>query len=89
MIPTENENPHGLHQKYEITKANGDPVDPLATYFVLRIDNNGDDPFHAECCRAAAREYCESIFRERLDHPLRRVADDLWELLDEIEARIV
>lgn len=28
----------GLYNKYRITKNNGDPVDPDADYFVLRLD---------------------------------------------------
>jgi len=29
-----------LYRKFEIQKTNGDPVDPLAQYFVLRIDTD-------------------------------------------------
>lgn len=45
----------GLHQKYNVTKANGTPTDPDAVYFVLRLDTDQ----HA---RVAAIEYAESLF---------------------------
>lgn len=48
----------GLYPKYHITKADGRPVDPSATYFVLRLD--GTDP-HAVACRAAAAQYANLI----------------------------
>lgn len=60
MIPTEQENPDGLNQRYNITKANGDPCDPRAVYFVLRLDSYGDDPEHIEACRRAAKTYYEN-----------------------------
>ncbi len=61
MLPTQDENPHGLHQRYVVAKADGTPVDPLAIYFVLRIDAHGDDPAHIEACRAAAIAYADVV----------------------------
>lgn len=47
----------GLRRKYKIEKASGEPVDPEAVYFVLRVD---EDP-HA---RAALRAYADSVEQE-------------------------
>lgn len=55
-IPDEN---RGWYEKYIITKANGNPVDPDAVYFVLRIDK---DP----AARAALRKYAEKTANEAL-----------------------
>ena len=44
----------GLYQKYHITKTDGTKVDPLAEYFVLRIDTD----YHA---RVALKAYAISI----------------------------
>lgn len=38
-MKTQAENPAGLHRRYIVQKANGEPVDPSARYFVLRYDN--------------------------------------------------
>ncbi len=43
-IPPQADNPNGLHQRYVISHADGSPIDPLATYFVLRLDSHGRDP---------------------------------------------
>lgn len=44
-----------LYGKYDIKKANGQPIDPKAEYFVLRID--GDHP----AARAAMLTYANEI----------------------------
>ena len=59
-IPSKLENPNGLHSKYIISKANGDPLEKDSEYFVLRLDTNGD-PMHIEACRKAILVYAESI----------------------------
>jgi len=61
MIPTEKENPNGLHLRYVISKTSGEPVDERAEYFVLRLDKYGDDPIHIEACRKAILTYAEEI----------------------------
>lgn len=33
-------NKPGLYRKYKIEKASGEPIDPHADYFVLRIDTD-------------------------------------------------
>ena len=71
-VPTEAENPEGLHGRYIVTKANGDPVDPDAFYFVLRIDSGGSDPRHLTACHNAIMTYCEHIE----DH-IPQLANDL------------
>lgn len=72
-IPTESENPLGLHKKYIIQHADGRPVDPSAEYFVLRLDDGGDD-MHIDACRAALRTYARRIKRY-----FPKLADDLQE----------
>ena len=44
------DNERGFYQKYIVQKASGNPVDPEARYFVLRVD---EDP----AARAALRTY--------------------------------
>jgi len=51
----------GLLPKYRITKANGQPMDEGAEYFVLRLDDGGGDKRHIEACRAAILTYAEQI----------------------------
>lgn len=58
MIPTKEQNPNGLHAKYQISKANGDPVDPKAEYFILRLDENSP---HSVACRQALAAYADAI----------------------------
>ncbi len=73
-ILSEAESPEGLHMRYIVTKANGDPVDPDAFYFVLRIDSGGDDRRHLKACHEAALVYCDHIeeFLPDLAKDLRR-----------------
>lgn len=85
-IPTIEENPTGLHRRYNVTKANGEPVDPGSIYFVARIDDGGDDHVHLEACRNAVRAYCQLIFRYGNAHPLAQMANEWWQLVNDIEA---
>jgi hypothetical protein len=50
----------GLQQRYYISKVNGNPVDPAADYFVLRLDESGE-PNHVRACRAALATYAQEI----------------------------
>lgn len=84
MIPTENENPNGLHQRYIVTKANGEPTGD-AVYFVLRIDSGGDDPYHIEACRAAALAYCDQVQSGHTPH-LAQIGIELRQLVEELGA---
>lgn len=61
VFPPREANPNGLHLRYHIRKANGEPVDPQAEYFVLRLDDGGKDARHVSACRAAALRYAELI----------------------------
>jgi len=72
-LPTMQDNPSGLHRRYNITKASGEPVDPGAEYFVLRLDAGGSDPHHIEACRRALREYALWIHSCLPD-----LANDIW-----------
>ena len=47
----------GLYGKYIVNKASGEPIEPEARYFVLRIDTD----IHA---RTALRAYATSIFNK-------------------------
>lgn len=49
----------GLKHKYNLTKADGRPVDPEGIYFILKL--NSKDKAHKEACQAAALEYAERI----------------------------
>lgn len=51
----------GLYGRYLISKTNGQPVDPRAEYFVLRLDEFGDDQRHIQACRKAVLVYADSI----------------------------
>lgn len=53
-LPTQESNPHGLHQRYVVAKTSGEPVDPKAIYLVLRLDGHGDDLAWIKACREAA-----------------------------------
>lgn len=71
-IPSQSENPSGLHQRYVVTKSNGEPVDPLAEYFVLRLDPHGKDKRHINACRLAVLAYANEV-----EHFLPELAADL------------
>ena len=60
-IPTQQENPEGLHLRYIITKTDGEPIDENAEYFVLRLDDGGDDIKHIKACRKAIKVYAKKI----------------------------
>jgi hypothetical protein len=60
-IPTKSENPKGLHQRYYVEKVDGEPIDPKAEYFILRLDNYGSDPKHIAACRKAIITYAKEI----------------------------
>lgn len=85
LIPTQQENPDGLHGRYWIRKWDGRFCDPDAIYFVLRLDKGGSDPAHLEAGRFAARMY--SLFLELLGDKaahLQQLAKELAELCDKI-----
>lgn len=84
MIPSQQENPHGLHGRYKIEKLNGEPIDPRAVYFVLRLDGFGNDPAHIQACRAAAKAYAEEAERGRAAW-LQRMAQELRRLVEYFE----
>lgn len=67
----------GLYGKYIIQKADGEPVDPKAVYFTLRLDT---DP-HA---REAVRAYIRSCKAEQPE-----LARDLEDLLKRLGQRLL
>lgn len=75
-IPTKEQNPKGLHAKYQIKKIVGwknigssingikpvtKPVEHGSEYFVLRLDNGGSDSNHINACRKAVLTYANEI----------------------------
>ena len=74
MIPTQTQNPNGLHQRYIVKKVDGSPVDPDAVYFVLRIDGDGDDPIHIAACQNAINSYCDTLAANK---HMPQLVDDL------------
>lgn len=84
MIPNQRVNPNGLHQRYRIQHADGSPVDHLATYFVLRLDNFGRDGLHAAACRAAAIAYADYVESGAAPH-LAQIGRDLRTLVQNLD----
>jgi len=84
-IPPKNANPNGLHRRYSVTKVDGEPVDPMATYFVLRLDGLGRDGAHIAACRAAARAYADYVQSGDCPH-LAKLGSDLRALVDNFDA---
>lgn len=82
MLPSKQDNPEGLHQRYDIKKIFGNTSN-YAQYFVLRIDAQGGDPTHLAACQQAARVYANQI-KEHLP----QLAADLHRLLDTNEAEL-
>jgi len=79
-IPTQSENPKGLHQRYIVSKANGDTMNPNAEYFILRVDPYGSDPKHIAACRKAVICYANEIkdhLPELSKDLIERYSDDL------------
>lgn len=82
MIPSKEQNPKGFHQKYNISKVSGEPLDEGAEYFVLRIDSGGGDPKHIEACRKAVITYALAI-KSHLPDLSQDLMDKVKTLLDE------
>jgi hypothetical protein len=79
QLPTQKENPKGLHQRYHIKKVSFDGKDTILTdpgseYFVLRLDEGGKDPEHIKACRIGVHAYADAI-----EHHLPGLAKDLRE----------
>jgi hypothetical protein len=51
----------GLYGKYIIHKADGSEVSKDSEYFVLRLDEQSNDPIHLNACRKAILTYAENI----------------------------
>jgi hypothetical protein len=74
-IPTQKENPKGLHQRYyiqKIVRADGlfddgegnyklIPTDEGSEYFIMRLDQGGKDPKHIAACRIGINAYADAI----------------------------
>lgn len=80
-LPTQLENPKGLHQRYYVQKIallHGrfmlKEVDRDSEYFVLRLDTGGSDPEHIKACLIAVHAYADAI-----EHHLPELANDIRE----------
>lgn len=86
MNQQEEHAPAGLYQRYNVTKKNGEPTDPRATYFVLRLDKAGRDPVHTKACRAAAHVYAAFVQSSSCGSShLAQVGRELADLLNELD----
>lgn len=82
-LPTHEQNPNGLHQKYIIAKSNGEPVDPNAQYLVLRLDfDKPSTRTERLSARFAARSWAEDVLWAGSVR-LRPMAEELLKWLDE------
>lgn len=79
-LPSESENPNGLHRRYVISKADGSPIDPEAVYFVLRLDAGGSDAIHVKACQDAAIAYYDTIREESIENRGRHLLKLAYEL---------
>lgn len=61
MIPAQQDNPKGFHQRFNIERIDGKPIDSNAEYFCLRLDGGGTDPAHIAACRKAIITYAHEI----------------------------
>lgn len=68
--------PLGIYGKYRIEKTDGTPLDPKASYFVLRLDTDG-------AAREAMRTYAQEIRRR---NPI--LAREIEALLKELDGRV-
>lgn len=73
-IPTKEQNPNGLHQRYSIKRIVNNPdrdiessrtilrdIDKDAEYFVFRLDLNGKDINHVKASRIGIHAYANAI----------------------------
>lgn len=67
----------GYHQKYIISKANGNPVDPEAEYFLLRFDK---DPHALKALYIYAKSV--QIVNRQLHDDLMKKIEEYGDLLD-------
>jgi hypothetical protein len=60
-IPTKEEAPNKLHQKYILKRTDGKPIDEKAEFFILRLDELGHNPVHLNACRRGVLAYADAI----------------------------
>lgn len=68
-IPTQKQNPKGLHQRYKIMKLVENKLggyvlttpDEDSEYFVMRLDTGGKDINHIKACRIGIHAYSDAI----------------------------
>ena len=74
MIPTKEENPTGLFQRYNISRTDGTEINPNAEYFILRLDGHSKDKSHVTACRLAVLAYADAIAPTK-----PKMAQDIYE----------
>jgi len=67
----------GLYKRYQVTKTSGESSDPMADYFVTRLDSGGDDPSHIWASRVAAHVYAKTILQNPMANHLHKMANEL------------
>jgi hypothetical protein len=72
----------GLYRRYKVEKVQGES-DPRAFYFVLRLDQYGDDQNWIDCCRESAGQLVAALNARSY---LPNVASDLAAYLDSTQA---
>ena len=77
--------PDGFLNRYNVTKRNGDPIDPNAIYVLLRVDSGGSDRTHISAGRQAIRAYVKEILRTPLQNGGRHLQDFALELHNLVE----
>lgn len=76
-LPTQSDNPSGLHARYQIKKWVRSPYfnneyiaqepNENAEYFVLRLDVYGKDIEHIKACRIGINAYADAIYNHLPD----------------------
>lgn len=58
MLPTQEENPKGLYNKYYIEKVNGELLDDNSEYFLLKLTGDNE---HVKACKKAILTYAKEM----------------------------
>lgn len=84
MFSPREKNPHGLHQRYRVEKLEGE-ADPNAAYFVMRLDNHGDDQVWLRHCREAAKTLAHNLIDDPDAAHLHQMAIELLAFIGQME----
>lgn len=75
-LPTQTQNPTGLHSKYTIQHTDGTPIDPEAEYFVLRLSPK-DDGDNEHFAHILASKYALAMYADFIEEVNPTLADDI------------